>query len=132
MTNDLKLEPVELLICTTCKMGLPIEDDNMRPGNLLHKAMLEQDLPEHVTVRAVECFTNCQGGCNIMMRGGNRYAYVYGNLDPDTQVETIVDGVTRYYNAADGFVPWRERPVHFRKNCVARIPPLNLPQDAAK
>ena len=67
-----------------------------------------------------------------MVRGGNRYAYVYGNLDPDTQVDLIVDGATRYYNAADGLVPWRERPEHFRKNCVARIPPMNLPQDAVK
>ena len=38
--------------------------------------------------------------------------------------EIIVDGVTRYHNAADGLVPWRERPEHFRKNCIARIPPL--------
>ncbi|MYH58038.1 MAG: metal-binding protein, partial [Boseongicola sp. SB0675_bin_26] len=23
-----------------------------------------------------------------------------------------------------GLVPWRERPEHFRKNCIARIPPI--------
>ena len=125
------LDPVELLVCTTCKMGRPVEDDAMRPGNLLHEALLKQDLPEGVTVRAVECFTNCKGGCNVMVRGGNRYAYVYGNLDPDEHLEIIVDGATRYYNAADGLVPWRERPEHFRKNCVARIPPMNLPQEPA-
>lgn len=124
--TDQNPAPVELLICTTCKMGRPVEDDSQRPGVLLHAALLKENLPDGIQVRAVECFTNCQGGCNIMMRGGNRYAYVYGNLDPDSQIDTITDGVTRYYNTTDGLVPWRERPEHFRKNCVARIPPLEL------
>ena len=58
MTDTSILEPVELLVCTTCKMGQAIEDDALRPGNLLHKAMLEQDLPEHVTVRAKAAATS--------------------------------------------------------------------------
>ena len=48
---------------------------------------------------------------------------VYGNLDEINHVETILDGLARYRESDDGRVPWRERPEHFRKNCVARIPP---------
>ena len=39
-------------------------------------------------------------------------------------VETILEGVAKYRESDDGRVPWRERPEHFRKNCVARIPPI--------
>ena len=31
MTETSILEPVELLVCTTCKMGRAIEDDTQRP-----------------------------------------------------------------------------------------------------
>ena len=37
--------------------------------------------------------------------------------------EAVLDGATRYAATADGLVPWRERSEHFRKNCIARIPP---------
>ena len=60
------------------------------------------------------------------LRGGPaRWSYVYGRLAPD-MADIAVDGVTRYHHAADGLVPWRERPEHFRKNCIARIPPLEI------
>ena len=51
-------------------------------------------------------------------------SYVYGNLDAINHVETILDGLAKYRESDDGRVPWRERPEHFRKNCVARIPPI--------
>ena len=35
------------------------------------------------------------------------------------------EGATKYAATPDGVVPWRERPDHFRKNCIARIPPLD-------
>lgn len=101
--------------------------DAPRPGALLHAALAASDLPEGITLRAVECLSNCDHGCSIVLRGGGRWTYVYGNLDETQHVETVLDGVTRYYNAADGLVPWRERSIHFRKNCIARIPPLEIP-----
>ena len=58
-----------------------------------------------------------------MLRGQGLWSYVYGNLDEINHVETILDGLARYRESDDGRVPWRERPEHFRKNCVARIPP---------
>ena len=36
--------PVELLVCTTCRRGLPVEEDDQRPGTLLHKALTEAEL----------------------------------------------------------------------------------------
>ena len=44
--------------------------------------------------------------------------------NPETSVETILDGLRRYAATSDGLVPWRERPEAFRKGVVARIPPF--------
>lgn len=121
---DAPLPDVELLVCTTCRHGVSLDDSGERPGALLHAALEGEALPEGVRLRAVECLSNCNSGCSIVLRGGNaRWAYVYGNLSPD-QTDVVLDGAVRYRATADGLVPWRERPEHFRKNCIARIPPL--------
>ncbi|MEM7318613.1 MAG: DUF1636 domain-containing protein [Pseudomonadota bacterium] len=117
--------PVELLVCTTCRRGLPIEDDAKRPGTLLHQALSRASLPEGVTLTPVECLSNCNNGCSIVLRGGpSRWTYVYSNLNETEHVYVIVEGASKYLEAADGLVPWRDRPVHFRKNCAVRIPPI--------
>jgi predicted metal-binding protein len=114
--------PVELLVCTTCKRE-GMDPEAMRPGAVLHGALAALDLPENVVLKPVECLSNCDHGCSVVLRGGaRRWTYVYGNLSEDA-VDTVLDGATRYAATADGLVPWRERPEHFRKNCIARIPP---------
>ena len=117
---------VELLVCSTCKIGELPEPDALRPGAVLHQKLATAALPAGVRVRAVECLSNCSQGCTIAVRSPGRWTYIYGNIDPETQVETVVDGVTRYAATVDGLVPWRERPQHFKKNCIARIPPMDV------
>ena len=115
---------VELLVCTTCRMGQPVEEGETCLGAQLYEALQNGDLREGVTLRGVECFSNCDHGCSITLRGGeDRWSYVYGRLDPE-KVGIVLEGVARYRATPDGLVPWRERPEHFRKNCIARIPPL--------
>ncbi len=117
--------PVELLVCTTCRRGQPTDADAPRPGALLHDALAGGEIPPGVTLRAVECLSNCDHGCSIVLRGGDdRWTYVYGNFDETTDADMILDVAARYHATSDGLVPWRERPVHFRKNCIARIPPI--------
>ncbi|WP_120636216.1 DUF1636 domain-containing protein [Ruegeria sp. EL01] len=125
MRDVTETTPVELLVCTTCRRGLPIEDDAQRPGTLLHKALEQAELPDGVKLKPVECLSNCNQGCSIVLRGGpTRWTFVYENLNEDNDVEIIVEGATKYLAAEDGLVKWRERPEHFRKNCAARIPPI--------
>jgi predicted metal-binding protein len=61
---------------------------------------------------------------HVALRAQGRWTYVYGNLDPAQHMDALLDGAQKYRDAPDGLVPWRERPEHFRKNCIARIPPM--------
>jgi predicted metal-binding protein len=95
-----------------------------RAGARLLEGLRLADLPETVRLVPVECLSNCTRGCTVALRGPGRWTYIYGNLDPALHMDTLIDGIARFAAAPDGLVPWRERPDHFRKNCIARIPPL--------
>jgi predicted metal-binding protein len=119
--------PVEVLVCVTCRSSVPAyqaEDaEAPRAGAALLAALTGAGLPETVRVMPVECLSNCTRGCTVALRAPGRWSYVYGNLDV-SMTDVLVEGVARYAAAPDGLVPWRERPEHFRKNCIARLPPL--------
>jgi predicted metal-binding protein len=116
-------EPVEILVCTTCRHGMPRDGAGERDGARLLARLSAGSLPEGVTLRGVECLSNCERGCTVALRGRGRWTYVYGALAP-SDAAVILEGAARYRDAADGLVPWRERPPHFRKNCIARVPPM--------
>lgn len=116
---------VELLVCVTCRMADAADGDAARPGAQLLAALAAR-LPEGVRVRGVECLSNCARGCTVALRGPGRWAYVYGDIDPALHLDAVLDGAARYRDAPDGLVPWRARPEHFRKHCIARIPPMEV------
>lgn len=115
----------EILVCTTCR--LPEADPAApRPGAVLAQA-LAGHLPPGLRLTPVECLSNCSRGCTVALRGAGRWTYIYGNLDPARDLPALAEGAAKYLAAPDGLVPWRERPEHFRKNCIARVPPLETP-----
>lgn len=120
MTRDRR---VEILVCTTCRHGVPADGAAPRAGTILLDRLAGETLPEGVVVRGVECLSNCTRGCTVALRGTGRWTYVYGNLDPYAHLPAVLEGAARYRDADEGLVPWRQRPEHFRKNCIARIPP---------
>jgi predicted metal-binding protein len=122
--------PVDLLVCTTCRSALqgpscpPEAEGVTRAGARLLDLLRQADLPETLRLVPVECLSNCTRGCTVALRGPGRWTYIYGNLDPELHMDPLIEGASRFVAAPDGLVPWRERPDHFRKNCIARIPPL--------
>ena len=111
-----------LHVCTTCRGPDPAADpDAPRPGAALHAALLA-DPPAGVEIRAVECLSACGQGCSVALNGPGRWSYVYGRLTPEDAAD-IRDGAAAYAATPDGVVPWRQRPVIFRKQSLARIPP---------
>ncbi|MBS0565551.1 MAG: DUF1636 domain-containing protein [Proteobacteria bacterium] len=115
---------VTLHVCITCRRGLPDAGDGPRPGTLLHEALLAAGAPAGVRIQAVECLSACDNGCNIALSAPGRWSYVYGHMDPALHVADILAGAAAYARAPDGLVPWRDRPQIFRKQSLARIPPM--------
>jgi predicted metal-binding protein len=129
-------EPVTLHVCVTCR-GDAAPDDAARPGARLYRALaaalVARASESPVRIEPVECLSVCKRPCTVAVSSPGRWTYVYGDLDPDTAAETILDGVARYSETRDGVVPWRERPAEFRKGVIARIPPTWTPiKDAAE
>lgn len=120
-----------LHVCTTCRAGEVLEEDAPRPGALLHAALIEAGAPEGVRIIGVECLSACSQGAAVALSEPGKWTYVYGRLTAaDTQ--DIIAGAIAYAATTDGLVPWRARPVIFRKQSLARVPPFNLPQEAAE
>lgn len=114
-----------LHVCMTCKAGLPLAEDEPRPGARLHAALLAAGAPDGVEIRPVECLSACDHGCNIALTRPGAWSYVYGRLG-EADVPEILRGAAAYAAAEEGIVPWRERPQIFRKQSLARIPPIPL------
>lgn len=122
------MAPVELLVCIKCKRGTEVSEEGERPGAVLYESLAARDMPEGVTLTPVECLQNCDSGCSVAMRGGDaRWTYVYGNLHEASNTDLLLEGISLYRDTRDGLIPWRQRPEHFKRNCIARIPPLAKP-----
>jgi predicted metal-binding protein len=108
-----------LLVCVTCKS----QAGPMGPG--LFEALAERLSSEPgVALKAVECLSVCKRPCTVALAAPGKWTYVVGDLDRDSHLEDIVIGARRYAVSPDGIVPWRERPLCFRKGVVSRTPPL--------
>lgn len=100
----------------------------MRPGAVLFAELAGLGL-DNIRVTPVDCLANCSRGCTIALRGPGRWTYVYGGLRPGAALPIVAEGARLYRAAPDGLVPWRDRPEHFRKHCIARIPPADSRPD---
>ena len=93
------------------------------PGARLAAALAALPRPRGVELRAVECLSSCDNGCSVALSAPGKWAYVYGRLT-EADAPDILAGAAAYADAPDGIVPWRQRPLIFRKQSLARIPPL--------
>lgn len=112
-----------LHICMTCKAGLPVPEGETCQGARLWQALADLPLPEGVVLVPVECLSACNTGAAVSLSKPGAWSYVYGRLTPEDAPE-ILRGAAAYAATSDGLVAWRERPVIFRKQSIARIPPM--------
>ncbi|GGK47755.1 DUF1636 family protein [Salinarimonas ramus] len=127
-----------LNVCTTCRDAGDPDPQAERPGAILAR-VLEAALaarasagdPLPIRVEPVACLSVCKRPCTLAASAPGRWTYVWGDIDPATHVEDILDGLAKYAASQDGVVPWRERPDIFKKGVVARIPPFPR-RDAAE
>jgi len=111
-----------LHVCITCRAGTVPEEGKLCPGARLYAALTQAPAPEGVRIQPVECLSACRSGATIALSGPRRWSYIHGPMS-DADTKAILGFAAAYEATADGIVPWRERPVLFRKHVIARLPP---------
>ena len=112
-----------LYVGTTCTAGEITPEGAALPGARLFAALLDMPLPEGLRMVPVECLSACSQGAAVALQGVGKWGYVYGRLT-ESDAPDIIAGAAAYAASSDGIVPWRERPIIFRKQSLARIPPM--------
>ena len=116
---------IRLHICMTCKAGLAVEEGDLCTGAQLFAAVSALEVPEGVQIVPIDCLSACNTGAAVALSAPGRWGYVYGRMGPENAADILL-GAAAYARAPDGLVPWRERPVIFRKQSLARIPPMEI------
>jgi predicted metal-binding protein len=122
---------VTLHVCITCRAGQTLQEGETTPGARLYASILDVGVPEGVNLAPVECLSACSQGCSVALSAPGRWCYVYGRLS-DANASDVIAGAAAYAAAPDGIVPWRSRPEIFRKQSLARIPPVIALPEAAE
>jgi predicted metal-binding protein len=107
-----------LLVCVTCK------SERGPLGAALYEALEARLADGDIGLKPVECLSVCKRPCTVALAAPGKWTYVVGDLSRDDHIEDIVAAARRYAAAPDGLVPWRERPLSFRKGVISRTPPL--------
>jgi predicted metal-binding protein len=113
-----------IYVCITCRRPGDGESEP-RPGAALAAATAEAARGTGITVREVRCLANCTRGQSAAIRCNGSWAYVFGGLDIDC-AGALVEGARLLAGAADGLMPWRERPAPLKRGLIARVPPLDF------
>jgi predicted metal-binding protein len=105
---------VTLFVCVTCRHT---DREGALPGRALYDAVearLADAAADDVALRSIACLSVCKRPCTVAMAAPGKWTYVVGDLDAELNLAAT----------ADGIIPWRERPLSFRKGVVSRTPPL--------
>lgn len=115
--------PTTVLVCASCRReGDP--EDAPRAGARLHAALEAAAAGrDDLCVVAVDCLSVCKRPVTVGFADPAKWTYVYGEFD-ETAADEILSTALLYRAADDGLIPWRSRPIAFRKGVVARIPPF--------
>jgi predicted metal-binding protein len=113
-----------VFVCVSCRVPIEgREGDYDKPGQALADALKDrlQDAAD-IDVQPVECLSVCNRPCTVAFAGEGKWSYVVGGISAEAAAE-IAMAARHYATSSDGIIPWKERPLFFRKGVVARVPP---------
>ena len=120
--------PVTVFVCITCRRPEDPEDFP-RPGSTLARLATQAAEGSGVTVKRVRCLANCKRGLSAALRRHDAWTYIFGELDAATDGAALIAGALLLARSADGLMPWRGRPEPLKRGLLARVPPLDFPED---
>jgi predicted metal-binding protein len=125
-----------LMVCELCRFSeTEREQDGLSGGQHLLAALqsgLEADhLQEQIQLRPVRCMGACGRSCVLAFAAPEKLTFVFHQWSPQSDIADVLMFSRQYLAAANGNVPYKERPIALRSKLMVVLPgvPLALQQD---
>ncbi|GAA0772750.1 DUF1636 domain-containing protein [Roseibium denhamense] len=124
----------KIFVCTSCRH----KGSTCRPGFELIKKLQEalhvasNIVGEDFEVSGIACMAGCSRPCTVAYKATDKAAYLFGDIDPDTDVDDLVAFAHQYKDLDDGWCSSLDRPGKLRKTTLARIPAAMIATEADK
>ncbi len=113
-----------ITICTSCQN----KGTECRPGfELIDRlraaiAAAGDAIPEEFVISGVACMAGCDHPCTVAYHGTKTATYLFGDIDPGTDIDDLVAFAKHYAYLHDGWCSSADRPGKLRKSTLARVP----------
>ena len=113
-----------ITVCTSCKH----KGTDCRPGyELIAKLRSAMDaagdaVTEDFEISGVACMAGCDRPCTVAYHGTRKATYLFGDIEPDEDIEDLVAFARHYAELNDGWCSSLDRPGKLRTSTLARVP----------
>ena len=113
-----------ITVCTSCKH----KGTDCRPGyELIAKLRSAMDaagdaVTEDFEISGVACMAGCDRPCTVAYHGTRKATYLFGDIEPDQDIEDLVAFARHYAELNDGWCSSLDRPGKLRTSTLARVP----------
>ncbi|MTI42674.1 putative metal-binding protein [Roseibium hamelinense] len=114
----------KIFVCTTCRQ----KGSDCRPGyELIAKLQealkaAEPFVADDFEVSGIACMAGCERPCTVAYRASGKATYLFGDIDPDEDIEVLVAFADQYRQLEDGWCSSTTRPGKLRRTTLARVP----------
>jgi len=116
-----------LSVCIKCKDNKESIFKTRGGKRLSEKVLSKIKRIDNINFREVSCMSQCKRGCVFSITAEDCFTYVFGDMDPSKEnyVNELLNLISIYSLAEEGFMRRRDRPEIFRSNILGRLPPIN-------
>lgn len=130
--DDQKTDPaaktpaVTIFVCASCHASEGSTEEPRQGTHLLNATMdVAAEQAPNVTIKSVNCLSNCKRGPSAVIARQDGWTYVFGHLGLENAAD-LITGAELIATSADGLMPWKGRPDCLKRNMIARIPPFDF------
>ena len=119
-----------LSVCISCRDNRE-NKYKIRGGKRFSRMLQKSIRKNNLVLREVKCMSQCKRACIVSLTAQDSFTYIFGDVDPNQTkyAQELLELVSIYRKANEGFMRRRDRPDLFRSNILGRLPPINSTSD---